>query len=83
MDTPEGLRATVCVAVPMVKTTLPVGMVGPLAEVTVAVSVYEAPAVSVPPLGVMESAVLVVITGTATVSLRVLEVLVVKAAVPW
>ena len=62
---------------------MPEGVVEPLAGVTAAVSVYEAPVVSVPPLGVMESAVLVAITGTTTVSLSVLEVLVEKAAVPW
>jgi hypothetical protein len=74
--------ATVCVAEPMVKTTLPVGTVEPVAGVTVAVSMKDAPVVREPPPGVMDRAVVVATTGMLTVSLIVLEELVEKVAVP-
>jgi len=72
---PEGFNATVCVAEPMLKTTLPVGVAEPLAGATEAVNVYDSPAANVPPLGVIDRAVVVEMgegnTVTPTVALAV------------
>ena len=45
---------------------MPVGAVEPLAGVTMAVSVYDAPVVRVPPLGVTDNAVVVATAGGTT-----------------
>jgi hypothetical protein len=77
--TPEEFRAIDCVTEPMVKRMLPVGVVMPLAGVTVAVSVYVEPANS-DPLGLIPSCV--VVPAAITVSLSAFEVLEENSAEP-